>query len=97
MLPVTRHKLVHVPHSLATIAAVVGLVTAIALETPGDDPVSASVSSTPRSGIDSARAQAEPDNAERSVRTSASECKSACERDSLAELLPLVLPRLSRP
>jgi len=99
MLPVTRHKSFHVPHSLATCAAIVALITAIGWQSSGDDisTVDASIENETRVDAAQSQAQNEPDKPERSVRASASDCKRTCDGDSLSELLPLVLPRLPRP
>lgn len=96
MLPVTRHKGFHIPHSLATLAAIVAVITATSWEASRDDAVMARSSSTVAAPVDAAQTAEEKSDEEapHSVRTSAPSCKRTCERDSLSELLPLVLPSI---
>ena len=99
MLPVTPHKTFHVPHSLAMLAALVALITAIGWATSGDNIDIAGSSSAPETPIDAAPEQLEQqpgDGAGRSARAGVAQCERSCDRDAPAELLPLVLPSLSR-
>lgn len=111
MLPVTAHKSFHIPHTLATLAAIVALITAMGWETSGDDIADLRASSARETRTEAAQAPAQQESrkAKRSVRvdtsadisadTSAdtSNCERTCDRHSLYELLPLVLPGPSRP
>lgn len=45
MLPITNHRVMHVPHSLAIGAAIVGLVVALSFDRPDREPLDTNSSS----------------------------------------------------
>jgi len=99
MLPVTSHKSFHVPHSLATAAAIAALITALGWEDSGGD--RPAVAPGPQAEVTGARIQRpgdeqpENDDAAARARAGTESCEAACDRNSLSELLPLVLPGLA--
>jgi hypothetical protein len=88
MLPITKRRIIHVPHSLATLAAIVALATATGWNAAPSDVVE-------RTGASPAAAV----SAERAA-DSASEPATGTDspgdrRPSVSGLLPLVLPSVS--
>lgn len=95
MLPLTSHKSFQIPHSLATVAAIAALITALGWETSGDhaDRIEASSHVAKRIGATGAQEDRAPEDT--AAGTERGNCSRRCDRNSLSELLPLVLPSLS--
>jgi len=93
MLPVTNHKAFHIPHSLATAAAIVALVTALGWSASDNESNAAQAAGGP---LDQVTSVATPDAKAPSDAPAASPTGgSDCEPDVLSGLLPLVLPSVS--
>lgn len=100
MLPVTSHKSFHIPHSLATAAAIAALITALGWETSGDDSTRIETSPIAATRAEAGmtppqRTQHESATEDATARTGRGKCAGGCDRDSFSELLPLALPSLS--
>lgn len=92
MLPITNHRGFHIPHSLATAAAIVALVTALGWDASGTE--AAGVESTGALSRVSSVAPTEKDLADESA-PAARPGRVDCEPGVLSGLLPLVLPSVS--
>lgn len=93
MLPITNHREFHIPHSIATAAAILGLIAALGWDVfgAGADPVIASGSTLEQ--VNSITAQeAEPANETPAPGRAVAD---DCEPGVLSGLLPLVLPSIS--
>ncbi|HKL51929.1 MAG TPA: hypothetical protein VJ908_12250 [Wenzhouxiangellaceae bacterium] len=92
MLPITNHREFHIPHSLATAAAIIALVTAMGWD--ASDPSAAQAGEmNGLQQIETVRsAEAEvPNDTPGAARAG----NSGCEPGVLSGLLPLVLPSVS--
>lgn len=93
MLPVTRQRARHIPHSVATTAAILGLITALGWD----------VSHTENNALHATRGPL--DHNSLGIRRESPSLKEApeptrvgrgeCDPDVLSGILPLVLPSLS--
>lgn len=87
MLPITKRRVIHVPHSLATLAAIVALVTAMGWNAASSDFADRTATSP--------RAAASPERTADSATEPVTDADSASpgdRRPSVSGLLPLVLP-----
>jgi len=96
MLPITKHRVFHIPHSLATLAAIAAVMTALSWDRP--DRIAQTGEARPAAeqamiagGSDAAGPEPTPDAPEES---GVSDC-SRCTGGGLSGLLPLVLPGAS--
>lgn len=93
MLPITNHKAFHIPHSLATAAAIVALVTALgwnASDSASAGPNAAGSTLDQVTSVASRDAKAPGDTP-----ASPPAAGTECEPGVLSGLLPLVLPSIS--
>lgn len=89
MLPITNQRVIHVPHSLATLAAIVALVTALSWESdPAHADRTAAMPARPTPVEHAPEAPTEATGT--SARAGAGE-----EARSVSGLLPLVLPSVT--
>ncbi|MBS3743516.1 MAG: hypothetical protein KGY48_04085 [Wenzhouxiangellaceae bacterium] len=100
MLPLTSHKSFQIPHSLATVAAIAALISALGWEASGNDSEQIEASSHVATQIGFAGAKERHAQEDRATDDPAApaereNCPQGCGRNSLSELLPLVLPSLS--
>lgn len=93
MLPITNHRAFQIPHSLATVAAIVALVTAVGWNASGSESIGSAVESGALDQFTSTAPQDAPPPAETPgpTRTGGADC----EPGVLSGLLPLVLPSIS--
>lgn len=94
MLPITQHRVFHIPNSLATIAAIAAVITALSLGTADDPDMAGDLQSAKESATFSAgHADSDlPENDGKAARKAAEvQCRS-CGDSGLSGLLPLVLP-----
>lgn len=94
MLPITNHRTIHVPHSLATLAAIVALITALGWNSIDGR----------RPAADASESAHEVRTAIRGTPTDDGESRGGAARDhadrngsGLSGLLPLVLPSVKAP
>ncbi len=96
MLPITHQRVFHIPHSLATLAAIAALITALSWN-PVDDAEPAEMRAAGETSVISAgqAASAAPEQVSESAEPPARvDCRS-CAGTGLSNLLPLVLPGMS--
>jgi hypothetical protein len=89
MLPITSRRVIHVPHSLATLAAILALVTAMGWDFASSDIDRTAASPAPAGTLE----QASEPVAKTGDRTDRSDPGTG--QRSVSGLLPLVLPSLS--
>lgn len=93
MLPITNHREFHIPHSIATAAAILGLIAALGWDVSGIDADPVESASGTLEQVNSITAQeSEPaDETPAPGRAVAGDCDPGV----LSGLLPLVLPSIS--
>jgi hypothetical protein len=88
MLPITKRRVIHVPHSLATLAAIVALATALGWNAASSD-VGDRTAASPSGAAPAERA------ADTASEPATSADSHRDRRPSVSGLLPLVLPSVS--
>ncbi|HMB38640.1 MAG TPA: hypothetical protein VKO85_06145 [Wenzhouxiangellaceae bacterium] len=91
MLPITNQRPFHIPHSIATIAAIVGLITALSWDVSGDKTSRLSTADVYLEEAIPVSAQ----EAEVSGQAPAPARVGGTEPNTFSGLLPLVLPSIS--
>ena len=95
MLPITQHRVFHIPHSLATIAAIAAVITALNWSAADEAGMGGELQATKDTAtLPTGQAEADLPDADDSkpAREAASvECRY-CAGSGLSGLLPLVLP-----
>lgn len=93
MLPITNQRAFHIPHSIATAAAVIGLIASLSWDVSDNDtamPDAAGVTLDHVTSMTAPKAES-PGEAPSPTRTGATEA----EPGGFSGLLPLVLPSIS--
>ncbi|MBL36914.1 MAG: hypothetical protein CMP07_00740 [Xanthomonadales bacterium] len=93
MLPITNQRAVHIPHSIATAAAIIGLIAALSWDVSGNEatrPDAAGVALDHVASISAQEPEA-PGEKPAQPRSGASDA----EPGTFSGLLPLVLPSIS--
>jgi len=93
MLPITNHRSFHVPHSLATAAAIVALVTAIGWNASGSESTDVERAADSLGRMTSTTVEHVEPAADPAV--SAGSGSGDADSGVLSGLLPLVLPNLA--
>lgn len=93
MLPITNHRAFHIPHSIATAAAILGLVAALGWDVSGPevDEMNAAGDTLERVGSIAAQDADTPEEAPAPRRAGGAET----DPGTFSGLLPLVLPSIS--
>lgn len=93
MLPITNQRAFHIPHSIATVAAIVGLITALSWDVSGNEASGGDVAGISIDHVASIPAQ----DADPTVEAHEPAGQGGREREPgvLSGLLPLVLPSIS--
>lgn len=95
MLPITNHRTIHVPHSLATLAAIVALITALGWNSVDGGRPTADASGPAAGEAHTTVRGTATDDAESGGR--ASQDRPDGNGSGLSGLLPLVLPSVTAP
>jgi hypothetical protein len=95
MLPITNHRVIHVPHSLATLAAIVALITAIGWKSSAPDPERTAATPAQTVGVERSADSAADSATESAANAARPASGSGEQRPSVSGLLPLVLPSIS--
>jgi hypothetical protein len=93
MLPITNQRAFHIPHSIATVAAIVGLITALSWDVSGDEAGEFGASGVSLDQATSVSAQETEPSGEAPAPVRAAGVES--EPGVFSGLLPLVLPSIS--
>ncbi|HKL53327.1 MAG TPA: hypothetical protein VJ902_05165 [Wenzhouxiangellaceae bacterium] len=93
MLPITNQRSFHIPHSIATAAAIVGLITALSWDVSGNEVSGSSTEGVSLDQATSISAQEEKRAGEAPVPARAGGAET--EPGVFSGLLPLVLPSIS--
>lgn len=95
MLPITNHRVIHIPHSLATLAAIAAVVTALSWDRSDPGAGRESVQTATEHGVIASRADTAGretvQDTGRQARDESGSGDCACG-GGLSNLLPLVLP-----
>lgn len=94
MLPITHQRVFHIPHSLATLAAIAALVTALTWDRADDGTDAVELRAAGESSVLSAGATTETVSEKAEQSAGSVECHR-CSGSGLSNLLPLVLPGVS--